>query len=117
MAALQDEAHLRAVIGHNTKARDWVAEQIRGLGMAPLPSATNFNTCRVSEPGSGLARSAMEFLASRNILVRPLDAYGLDNYLRITVGLDRENEKLIDGFSAFVHSVAPDGVGTSNLNR
>ena len=44
----------------------------------------------------------MEFLTSRNILVRPLDAYGLDNYLRITVGLDRENEKLIDGFSAFV---------------
>ena len=43
-----------------------------------------------------------EFLTSRNILVRPLDAYGLDNYLRITVGLDRENEKLIDGFSAFV---------------
>ena len=85
--------------------------------MAPLPGATNFNTCRVSEPDSGLARSAMECLTSRNILVRPLDAYGLDNYLRITVGLDRENEKLIDGFSAFVHSVTPDGVGTSNPNR
>ena len=90
---------------------------MRDLGMPPLPSVTNFNTCRVSEPGSGLARSAMEFLTSRNLLVRALDAYGLDNYLRITVGLERQNEKLIDGFSAFVHSAAPDGVGTSDSNR
>ena len=117
VAALHDEAHLRAAIGHNARALDWVAGQMRDLGMPPLPSATNFNTCRVSEPGSGLARSVMEFLTSRNILVRPLDAYGLDNYLRITVGLERQNEKLIDGFSAFVHSAAPDGVGTSDSNR
>ena len=56
-----------------------------------------------------MALAALEFLASRNILVRPLEPYGLDNYLRVTVGLDRENEKFIDALGTFLNAEAARG--------
>ena len=117
VAALQDESHLRAVVAHNAGAVVWVADRTRDLALPPLPSATNFNTCRVGEPGTGRAQAALDFLARRNILVRPLDPYGLDNYLRITVGLDKENEKLVDGLAKFVDSHMSGGLGASDPNR
>ena len=63
----------------------------------------------MGESGSSLALAALEFLAGRNSLVRPLEPYGLDNYLRVTVGLDRENEKFIDALGTFLNAEAARG--------
>lgn len=109
VAALHDEAYLQEVITHNTRALHWVADRASKLGVPPLPSVTNFNTCKVGESGSSLALATLEFLADRNILVRPLEPYGLDNYLRVTVGLDRENEKFIDALGTFLNAEAVRG--------
>lgn len=117
VAALQDEAHLRAVVSHNARALAWVADRTNDLGMTALPSVTNFNTCRVGASGTGQARTVLDFLTRRNILVRPLEPYGLDDYLRITVGLDKENEKLVDGLAEFVESAMSDSLGASDPNR
>ena len=101
LAALRDRAYLESVVTRNAAGRAWVRDRLGRLGIESLPSVANFNTCRIGEPGSGTAVRAVEFLAARNILIRPLVPVGLPDLIRITVGLERENEALVDGLTAF----------------
>jgi histidinol-phosphate aminotransferase len=107
VAALRDRAHLARVVEQNARGRAWVRERLGALGLKTLPSEANFNTCCFGSPGSGAARRAVAFLAARNILVRPLAAAGLPDFVRITVGTDRENEALVEAVTAFLETQAP----------
>ncbi len=104
IAALRDRAHLDRVVAHNARSLAWMKERLTGLGLDPLPSVANFTTCRFGPPGSGAARRAVDFLAARNILVRPLAPAGLQDFVRITVGLDHENAALVDGLQTFLEA-------------
>lgn len=104
VAALRDQAHLERVVAHNARWLAWVQERLAGLGLDPLPSVANFNTCRFGPPGSGAAQRAVEFLAARNILVRPLAQAGLPDFVRITVGSEAENVAVVDGLTAFLET-------------
>ncbi|OGQ73125.1 MAG: hypothetical protein A2W73_02105 [Deltaproteobacteria bacterium RIFCSPLOWO2_12_55_13] len=42
------------------------------------------------------------FLLNQGILVRPLKNYNLNNYLRITVGLEKENLSFIETMKTYV---------------
>ena len=68
----------------NTAARESFAAKLRQLGFSPRPSHGNFLLVPFGAPET--ATSAYAFLKSRNILVRPMMAYGLDEYLRVTIG-------------------------------
>ena len=107
LAALRDRAYLASVVTRNAAGRTWVRDRLGSLGIESLPSVANFNTCRIGVPGSGAAVLAVEFLAARNILIRPLVPVGLPDFIRITVGLERENEALVDGLTAFFAADSP----------
>ena len=102
VAALRDHAHLREVVARTVRGRAWVRMRLDRLGLEPLPSVANFNTCRFGPSGSGAARRAVASLAARNILVRPLVPAGLPDFVRITVGTEAENRALVEGLAAFL---------------
>jgi histidinol-phosphate aminotransferase len=64
------------------EARDLLSERLRSAGARPLPSQTNFVLVDAGVDGTALA----ELLADDGLLVRPGGEYGLDTYVRITVG-------------------------------
>ena len=61
------------------------------LGVGVVPSAANFVLARFDRSGAELN----EALLQRGIIVRPVGNYGLDEYLRITVGTERQNQRLL----------------------
>ena len=76
------------------------------LGLGVLPSQTNFILIHF-DPEKGVnAGEAETFFASRNILLRSMGAYGLTDYLRMSVGTDEEMEIVKDAFMALMQ---PDG--------
>lgn len=63
-------------------ARTALSDGMRGAGLEPLPSVTNFVLARVDVDDRVLG----DRMAERGLLIRPGSDYGLPGYVRITVG-------------------------------
>jgi len=88
IAALDDEAHLRETKRVVAEGRAYLQEQFCTMQIPFVPAAANFVMVNV---GDGCA----VFLLQRKIIVRPLEGYGLPEWVRISVGTMEENKKLI----------------------
>ncbi|MDX1657022.1 MAG: aminotransferase class I/II-fold pyridoxal phosphate-dependent enzyme, partial [Candidatus Competibacteraceae bacterium] len=67
-----------------------------GMGLSYLPSQGNFLCVHVDRPGGQL----FEELLRQGVIVRPIGAYGLPDYVRITVGTQADNARLIQAMQA-----------------
>ena len=91
LAALEDDEHVRRTLAVNREGMRVLTEAFRRLELPFVPSAANFILVRV---GRGLA--IYEALLRRGVIVRPMDGYGLPEYLRVTIGLPEENARFIE---------------------
>lgn len=100
-AALADREHQEASVAHNDRWLPWLAQQLRGMGLEVAPSVGNFVLVGFpKEPGRD-APSAAARLAADGVIARPMAAYGLGGYLRITVGREEENRAAVGALAAF----------------
>ena len=75
----------------------WLEKQFDALGLGFVKSHANFIMVEIQvEMEDITADSIHQALLKQGVIVRPLAAYGLPNWLRITVGLAEENLRLID---------------------
>jgi histidinol-phosphate aminotransferase len=103
IAALADRAWVEAARAHNRAARPKLAEGIRALGLDVTDSVANFLLIRFPSPPKD-ARAAYRFLTGRGVIPRAVEAYGLADCLRLTVGLPEENEAALSALTEFVQS-------------
>jgi histidinol-phosphate aminotransferase len=89
IAALEDVAALDRAREHNDIWRPWLERALAGLGLEVNPSVANFVLVRFP-PAPRDAAAAFSFLESRAILTRKVGAYGLGEWLRITIGTEEE---------------------------
>lgn len=95
-AVLEDSAHQEAVLAHNNEMLPWFMGQLQDLGLAFIPSVTNFVTVEFPTSGPCSAESVYLRLAKDGYIVRPLKAYGLNNHLRITMGLAEHMQSVVN---------------------
>lgn len=93
-AALGDRAHLSASVARNASARDALA--LRGRGLRVAPSQANFLLVDVGAPAGPLEAA----LLARGVVLRPMDGYGLPHCLRISIGSDADNARLLTALDA-----------------
>lgn len=102
VAALADEAHLGRSLAHNDAWLPRLARAIEVLGLTVTPSVGNFLLIHFpAEPGR-TAREADAFLTARGLVLRRVDAYGLPDALRLTIGGDEANEAFLTALAAFM---------------
>jgi histidinol-phosphate aminotransferase len=102
VAALQDKAHRERAAAHNEAWIPKVSEGLGRLGLRVTPSVGNFVLVHLpDEKGKG-AGEADQFLLGRGIVLRRMEAYGLPNTLRMTIGSAEANEATIAAFAAFL---------------
>ncbi|MGM9425653.1 histidinol-phosphate transaminase [Hydrogenophaga sp. MI9] len=92
-AAIEDDAHLQTLSARITASREWLVQQLAGLGFDCLPSSANFLFARHA---SARAADLFAALRERRILVRHFHQPRIDNHLRITIGTQAECEALAD---------------------
>lgn len=100
-AAIADTGHVKSAVAHNRKWLCWLEDEVSALGFTVTPSAANFILVHFAEKGPLTAAAADAFLLNEGIIVRRLEAYGLPQALRITVGLEAENKALINALQRF----------------
>jgi histidinol-phosphate aminotransferase len=95
LAALDDQEHVRRTLEVNHQGMRMLSGAFDRLRLPFVPSAANFILVRV---GQGLA--VYEALLRRGVIVRPMDGYGLPEYLRVTIGLPEENRRFVEALEA-----------------
>jgi histidinol-phosphate aminotransferase len=88
LAALEDAEHVARSRAHATKCRAMFLRELQSLGLAPIPSETNFVAVDVGDDMSVTAA-----LMDHGFTVNPLASWGLPGFIRISFGTDQENER------------------------
>lgn len=84
VAAVEDQAYMRATVSRTADIRDRFARGLRAAGYEVPESRTNFVLVRFAD--SAAATAADNALRGADIIVRGLSGYGLTDCLRMTVG-------------------------------
>lgn len=85
-----------------SEAREVLCERLRAVGVKPLPSEANFVLVDTGVDDAALAAA----LAEEGLLVRAGGEYGLDGYVRITVGPVPLMERVAEALGRAVHTLA-----------
>jgi len=102
IAAINDVDHLAAAIAHNTLWLPWLTREIGGLGLETLPSVANFVAIRFPARAGLTAADADRFLTARGLVLRGVGAYGMSDFLRLTVGSQEANERVVEALGEFM---------------
>ncbi len=102
VAAIRDAAHIEAAIAHNDKWLPWLTGEITALGLDVLPSVANFIAIRFPNTPGRTAADADRFLASRGLVLRAIGAYGMGEFLRLTIGTQEANERVVAALADFM---------------
>lgn len=91
IAALEDEEHYQKTMAMTREGIAWLSERLAALGLTPLPTQTNFFLVDLKQEGKPFYQAMLQ----QGVIIRPMTAYGLPTYIRITVGTPAENERLL----------------------
>ena len=95
-AALEDAEHLERGKATNRAGMSQLREACRNFGLTWLPSAGNFLCIDL---GGRSGREVFLELLKRGVITRPVDNYGLPRHLRISIGTEAENARLIEALA------------------
>lgn len=91
IAALADEEHYAMTLRNTREGIAWLSREVAELGCRPMPTHTNFFLIDVKGDG----RKLYEHMLHQGVIVRPMQAYGFPNFIRITVGQKAENQRFV----------------------
>lgn len=90
LGALDDPEHVRQTVATVREGKKYLYSQLEEMGYKAIRTQTIFVTVEV---GSGV-KALIEALRERKVKVR--EAFDMEGYMRISVGLPRENETFIE---------------------
>jgi len=92
LAALDDDDHYRPTLEHTRAGIAWLNRQITALGCRVFDTHTNFFLVDIGRDG----KRFYEEMLGQGVIVRPMSAYGYPDFIRITVGTEAENRRLVE---------------------
>jgi len=97
LAALDDDDHVRDTRKMTVDGLHYLVGEFEEAGLEYVPSVANFMLVKV-----GAGRQVFEELQKRRIIVRPMDGYGLPEYVRVSVGTASQNKMLVKHMNALI---------------
>lgn len=93
IAALDDVQYIETVRSLTICGIEFLESEFKKIGIETIPSSANFILVK-----TGNGRDIFEKLKKQKIIVRPMDVYSLPEYIRITVGTEKQNKAIIKAF-------------------
>ena len=98
VAALEDDAWMKASVAGIRAERDRVAAALTRMGLKAAPSQTNFLFFNTGRDSADMAAA----LVQDGIIVKPWREAGFETWLRATIGTRADNDRLIASLHAQV---------------
>jgi len=93
-SAIRDHYWVKKTRDHTIKMRAWTKKNLEALGYEVLPSFGNF--LLINFESEQRADEVYQTLGKRGIMIRPVKAYGLPQYLRVSIGTEEQMHEFID---------------------
>ncbi len=100
VAALNDQDFVEQSAKHNSYWRNKLSKALGELGFTVYPSEANFILMDCED--ARWADKLNGYLLDKGIIVRQVGAYKLPSCLRVTVGLEAENEAFLNAIEQFI---------------
>lgn len=88
LACLKDQAYYRQLAAKIRAQRRFLYDGLERLGLAYVKSHTNFILIEVTKDASEVANA----LLRKGVIVRNMRAWGLKDFIRVTIGTEAENK-------------------------
>ena len=95
-AALDDSGHLRQSQQINQQGMASLCAGVKRLGLDYISSKANFIAVDLHQPALPVYKAMLR----HGVIVRPIDNYQMPNHLRITVGLELQNQRCLQALEA-----------------
>jgi histidinol-phosphate aminotransferase len=99
LAALDDTAHAERTRRINTRGLKFYARSFKKLGLEFIPSSANFILVRVGE-----GQDVFNELQKLGVIVRPMGGYQLPEWVRISIGTPKENQRCLEALKRVLAS-------------
>ena len=91
VAALEDTDFVDTSGALNREGMAQLAGAFDAMGLAYIPSAGNFLTVNCGKPGAEVFNALLQ----KGVIARPIAEYGLPDHLRVSIGLEQENDRFL----------------------
>ncbi|MCU7960564.1 MAG: histidinol-phosphate transaminase [gamma proteobacterium symbiont of Bathyaustriella thionipta] len=91
-AALADTDFIQRSKSSNSAGLEQLSQGFDKLSLRQIPSVGNFITLLLDQPVAGVNQKLLQ----EGVICRPVDNYGLNNGLRISVGVTEQNQRLLE---------------------
>ncbi len=91
LAAIEDQAHVASSATLNARGLQQYAKAFSASGLEYIPSIANFIAVNVNKA----AMPVYEALLREGVIVRPVASYNMPHHLRITVGNQQQNDRVL----------------------
>ncbi len=98
LAALDDEAHVRASRMVNREGLRQLSEGLQQLGLRIIPSQANFLLFEIGPR----ANHILQALLRQGIILRGVTGYGLPHHLRVSVGTAEQNQRFLEALAGIL---------------
>jgi histidinol-phosphate aminotransferase len=95
LAALNDQEYYARILAETTREREVICQGLLKLGVAFSKGSTNFVQVKVSKNSSEVVLA----LLKKGVIVRDMAAWGLANYIRVSIGTPSENKRFLKALS------------------
>lgn len=91
-AALDDRAHLTRTVKMVNEGRVFLTSRLETLGLPCVDTVTNFILFDLKRP----ATPVYEKMLKQGVIVRSMSGWGLQTYMRVTIGTAPDNRQFLD---------------------
>ncbi|WP_018149188.1 histidinol-phosphate transaminase [Henriciella marina] len=102
LAALGDDAFVAKSVAHNNGELARMRPALETMGFEVVPSVANF--LLIDFGSEKRAEAADVYLRSQGIVIRDMKAYGLPNFMRLSIGTTEANDDVLKAFDAFAEA-------------
>ncbi|MDD4927861.1 MAG: histidinol-phosphate transaminase [Gallionella sp.] len=101
IAALDDAEFVQRTYELNLQGMAQLTDGLHALGLEYIPSCGNFVSFRVSNAAHVYRR-----LLELGVIVRPIASYGMADFLRVSIGLESQNQKFLSALKQILGEAA-----------
>jgi len=101
VAALEDEQYMRSVVENTNLEKQFLYQELKNMNLTFIPSAANFLMIKTGKPSNLVFRE----LLKRGVIIRSGDIFGMDDWIRVTIGTKTQNERFLRELKAVLEII------------
>ncbi|MDD5097190.1 MAG: histidinol-phosphate transaminase [Candidatus Omnitrophica bacterium] len=91
LAAIEDKKFIKKTRQLVLEGKAFIYSALSVMGLGYVPSVANFILIDTGRDGAELFKAMLKF----GVIVRDMKQYGLKNFIRVTIGTQKENERFV----------------------